>query len=225
MVTWRSRAVAAVATAVTALAVAALVGCAPAPEPPRPATPEEIEAFAREMSQEWWDSIAPGEPMPEVDVIEVLPADESSERQTECIRDAEIPGLTVTPDGGITFSVETSQGDPLDQAVQQQFWICAAKYPMEDDYSWVMSESELAWTYDFYVERYRPCLSALGFEFQDFPDRGQFVDGAVGYLAWIPHDYSIAPTPSAQQWNLIAARCPLPPLLDTLGLPASGTAD
>ena len=211
------------ALATTVLVVALLAGCVPPPpEPPRPATAEEIAALKQAQAREWWDGFAPGEPMPDVDVIEVLPPDEAYARQSECLNEAAIPGVTVRDDGGWNYSGEGDSDDPVFVQVQIQYWICNQQFPVDDSDDYVKSQAELAWIYDFYVERHRPCLASLGFEFVDFPQRERFVGEAAGYIAWVPHDYSVSPMPTAQQWQLIAVRCPLPALLGDLGIAMGG---
>lgn len=211
-----------------AMAVAVLVGCASAPEPPRPATPEQIAALHEQQARDWWDSVSGGAPMPEVDVIEELPPEESYARQNECLQDADIPGVTVTDDGGWSFEGdvdgEIDFEDPLFLQMQQQSWICAQQFPPSGEDAYVLSASELAWLHDFYVQRHRPCLASLGFEAIDFPGREQFVVDEVGYPPWVPHDYSVSPIPTRMEWALLAERCPLPSLLDPYSLPGFGPA-
>ena len=206
----------------TAVVVVMLAGCSPSPGPPRPATAEEIQALREAQARNWWDTFADGAPMPVVEVIEVLPAEESYERQLQCITDAAIPGVTVMDGGGVHYEGDGGYDDPWPLALEQQYWLCAQQYPVGGEDEYILSTSELAWLYDFYLKRYQPCLGSLGFEFLDFPEREQFIGDAAGYPAWVPHDYSVAPVPTRDQWTLIAERCPLPELLDRYELPGFG---
>jgi hypothetical protein len=208
-----------------AAGIVLLAGCAPSPPEPRPATAEELQAFRDEQARQWWESFAEGAPMPVVEAIEELPPEESYERAIQCFNDAAIPGVTMSADGGWSYSGEGGFEDPLSQVVQAQWWICNEQYPSVMDDSFVKSPSELAWIYDFYVERYRPCLASLGYTFVDFPQRERFVVDTAYYVGWVPHDHSVSPMPTGPGWELIAARCPLPPLLDDLGVPANGNQD
>jgi hypothetical protein len=131
----------------------------------------------------------------------------------------------MTVDGGWTYAGQGGFEDPLAQVVQAQWWMCNEQYPAVIDGAYVKSPSELEWIYDFYVERYRPCLASLGYTFVDFPERDRFIGDAAGYVAWVPHDYSVSPMPTNPGWDVIAARCPLPPLLGDLGVPANGNED
>ena len=203
-------------------AVALLAACTPSPPAPEPVTDEQVEAFRDQQAREWWESFAEGAAMPIVDAIEELPPEEAYERSVQCFNDAAIPEVTMTVDGGWRYEGQGGFEDPLAQVVEAQWWVCNQQYPAGIDGAYVKSPSELEWIHDFYVERYRPCLASLGFAFVDFPQREQFVGDAAGYVGWVPHDYSVAPMPTQPQWNVNAARCPLPPLLGDLGLPANG---
>jgi hypothetical protein len=208
----------------TMLAAVVLVGCTSAPPEPRPATDEEISALFDQQARDWWESFACDEPMPDYEVIEVLPPELAYERQLECLKEVEIPGASLTDDGGFIFPADGDFDDPAFLLVQERYWLCAQQYPADNMGDQVLSQDQLAWVYDFYVERYRPCLASLGFEFVDFPRRERFIGDTAGYLSWVPHDYSVAPIPTPQQWQMLAARCPLPSLLGGLGLPAYQSA-
>ena len=206
-----------------AVVVAVLAGCSPPPEPPRPVTEEEIQALRDAQARDWWETFAQGEPMPLVEVIEVLPPEESYERQLQCIEDAAIPGVIVMDGGGVSYEGDGGYEDPWPLVLEQQYWLCAQQYPVAGEDEYILSQSELTWLYDFYEKRYRPCLGSLGFEFLDFPQREQFIEGIAGYAGWVPHDYSVSPVPTRDQWTLIAERCPLPSLLAAYELPGSGS--
>ena len=205
--------------AVALAVVTAAGGCMPSPERPQPATEEEIEALRDEQAREWWDSLATGEPMPEVAVVEELPAEEAYERQTQCLDEAALPGVTVGSAGEWTYAGETGPEDETFVLVQRQFWVCAQQFPAAGEDDFVLSVSELAWLHDYYVKRYLPCLESFGFEATAFPSRPTFVGEAAGYPSWIPHDFSVDPVPTLQEWRVIASKCPLPDLLDPYNLP------
>jgi hypothetical protein len=205
---------------VTAVVVAVLVSCSPPPEPPRPATAEEIQALRDEQARAWWDDFADGAPMPDVEVVEVLPLEESFAQQAACMIEAGIPGVRDVGDGTYSYSF-TDDDDPNVELVQQRQWICSQRYPVKGDDDFILSRSELTWLYDFFMQRHRPCLHSLGYEFVTFPERDQFVEDAVGYPSWVPDDYSVDPVPSREQWALLAERCPLPSLLGEYNLPGS----
>jgi hypothetical protein len=211
---------AALAVGASVAVLATLAGCASAAPPlPEPATAAEIEALRNEQARMWWDSMASGEPMPEIDVIEVMPPDEAFMRQTECLAEANLPGVSVGSEGEWHYSGSAEFNDPDFMVVQQQFWACAQQYPSSGDRDHVLSQSELGWLHDYYAKRYLPCLASLGFESLAFPSRRTFIGEGAGYASWVPHDFSVIPVPTAQQWAMLAERCPLPYLLDGYGLP------
>lgn len=204
-------------TALLALAALGLVGCGtPAPEP-QPLTTEQVEAIRSAHAEEWWNSVQPDVPMPDVDVIGVYPPGEAFELRRQCLETANLPGVTVTDDGG--WSIQGEPGDPAFTAADAQVWVCAQQYRAEGETDHLLSPSQLEWLYDFYVLRYRPCVATMGHELLNFPSREVFLGSSVGYATWIPHDFSVEPVPTPEGWALIAQRCPLPEMLESYGLP------
>ena len=109
-----------VAVVTVALVATALVGCVePTPVPPPP-TEEEIDAMREEQAQAWWDSLSTGTTMPELGVIEELPNEEAFIRQTECLDEAQVPGVTVYGPG--EWSYNGALGDDPTGAEAQVEW-------------------------------------------------------------------------------------------------------
>jgi len=204
-------------TAAMLLAVLGLAGCGTSPPEPEPLTAEQVEEIRVEQAEEWWDSVQPDVPMPEVDLIAVLPPQEAEQRRSQCLDDANLPGVTVHEDG--SWSNEGQPGDPTFMAAHEQMWVCAQQYRPEGELDYLLSPSQLEWLYDFYVLRYQPCVATLGHELVNFPSRYVFVGNPGGYSAWVPHDFSLEPRPTPEGWELIAKRCPLPEMLAGYGLP------
>ncbi len=202
------------------VAVALLAGCVSVPEPPAPPTRQELEQLRAEEARYWWNVFGDGEPMPEITVIEVLPPEEAYARQAECFDDAQLPGVTVHSAGGWTYEGPVEEGQGVPDAIERQWWLCSQQYPMDYAESGVMSESELAWLYDFYLNRYRPCVASMGFAMNGLPSRAEFVGEGLGYVSWFPYDDTIYPAPTRAEWRMIAQRCPLPSMLEPLVLPA-----
>jgi hypothetical protein len=195
-----------------------LAACSPPPPPPEPPTAEEIAAVRAEMAQSWWDSMDLDVPMPHVEVIEELPAQQAAARQTQCLEEANLPGVQV--DGPGTWSFGGSNSDDVGFVdVQTLWWVCAQQYPSTDETEFLLSASELAWLYDFYVQRYEPCVATLGIELLDLPPREYFLSETGGYPAWVPYEQSLRPVPTADDWQVLAQRCPLPDMLAAYGLP------
>jgi hypothetical protein len=158
--------------------------------------------------------------MPDVAVIEALPAQEAYERQAQCLGEAGLPGVNVGTEGEWSYAGDAGPDDEAYRLVMQQQWICSQQFPSTDQDDYVLSQSELAWLHDFYVNRYVPCIASFGFEATYFPNREQFIGEAAGYPAWMPHDYSVSPAPTSHEWRMLASKCPLPNLLDPYDLPA-----
>jgi hypothetical protein len=207
-----------VVAAVLALVAGALAGCvSPSPEPPPP-TPAEIEAMRDAWAQEWWDSLSTGTTMPDVDVIEVLPADDASARLTECLEEASVPGVTVYGPGEWSYNGALGD-DATGTEAQVAWWTCAQQYPSDDLFGWMMSADQLEWLYDFFAQRHIPCLHTLGIDVVSFPSRDDFLRISQGSPSWLPFPDVMRPTPASSDWSLIASRCPLPDLLNDFGLP------
>jgi hypothetical protein len=99
--------------------------------------------------------------------------------------------------------------------------MCVQQYPAAfGDDGFILSPSELEWLYDFYVERYEPCVAALGIELLELPSREQFIsNGTGGYPAWLPYEQTVRPIPTTAGWAVLAQRCPLPQMLREYELP------
>ena len=207
---------AAIAVVTLALAGAVLAGCGSPPEP-APPTQEQIDAVRASEAQTWWNSMFTDRPMPEVAVIEELPLEDALARQTQCLEEANIPGVTVNGRGEWSYDGELGD-DPMGSAAQEQWWICAQQYPAHSDDGWILSPSQLEWLHGYYTERYIPCLRTVGLEPTGFPSRADFLSNG-SYPAWVPHDATVTPIPTPGEWERVADRCPLPEMLQHYGLP------
>ena len=208
---------AAIAVVTLTLLAGALAGCvSPAPKP-QPPTQEEIDALREAQAQSWWDSMSTGTTMPDVKVIEQLPPGEAALQQTECLDEAQIPGVTVYGPGEWGYNGALGD-DPEGTAAQMQWFVCTRQYPSEADFDWMLSPSQLEWLYDYFQERYFPCLRSVGFEPVRFPSEASFAQFG-GSPSWIPYDTSVSPIPTPAEWERIAQRCPLPEMLDVYGIP------
>ena len=206
----------AIALAALTLA-AALAGCgSPTPVPPPP-TQEELDAAREAQAQSWWDSMSTGTTMPDIDVIEVLPREDAYLRQGECLEEAQLPGVRVSDPGQWSYD-GSDPTDPNGDRVMVQWWICAQQFPSTDELDWMRSPRQLDWLYDYFNERYIPCLRSIGIEPVMFPSRREFLNGN-GYPGWLPFPEAMDPTPRSSDWVLIAQRCPLPDMVDDYNLP------
>ncbi len=188
------------------LVLAVLVGCTAAPQPLPPGlTDDEVAAIRAAEQQSWWDQIAPGEPMPVIEVVRYVDNNDTATR-VECLKAQPIPGVTVTPDNGFM-----SNGLESQKALDRAFFVCAQMYPPQgstDDLGLYSSE-QLSYLYDDFTERLLPCLRMMGFRIAD--PSPQFF-GQSGYLPWDPYAVLVRNPAAwdASLWALVDVRCPPP---------------
>lgn len=167
-----------------------LAGCTPAPALPEPLTSAEVEALVDGANRDWWEQIAPGEPMPVIEPIQMLEPEGPTDVLDDCL----------------------SQADQTDQKQwERAAFVCSMQYPWKisdpDDYGY-LSEAELEYLWSYFTERLVPCLELSGYDIGSLPSEQSFM--AQPYLSWVPY-YSITPLPqTAAEWQRIDARCPVP---------------
>lgn len=204
-----TRAAAALALAAS---LAVLAGCTPAPELPAPLTPEEAQRQMDAQRDDWWDSMFPGEPMPDIEPVSYIDALDPGTQIVDCIRDAALPGLTAF-DGGWSYG---SSGDAeADRLVQLTLFTCAQQYPYDvSDPAAIgmLSEAQFAWISDFDRARLIPCLRMLGYY---VPAQAESGYGSL-------YD-SMSPQPTTtEEWAHIDFRCPPSPIGPLWRAPAQG---
>ncbi|MDO7881690.1 hypothetical protein [Antiquaquibacter soli] len=194
--------------AVGLAAVVLLAGCTLYRPLPEPLGSDEIRELVQQQRREYWAELAPGEPYPEVEVVDVLPADEAWPRVMECVDALEIPG--VSRSGGGLQVVEGADQHALEVAIFR----CYEAYP--PDYSdptvWgFLSEDEREYLWQYFDGFLVPCLILHGYSVHGMPGRESFL--ASEYLAWEPYG-TLTPAPlTPQEWQWLDAQCPPPPLL------------
>ncbi len=197
-----------------AIVAALLSGCMPAaPTGPPQLTPEDVTAVRQAEARAWWEGMFPGREMPLIEVVEEMPSEDRMARVTECLEDAAIPGVTIRGVGEWTFD-ELSPSEATELAALEHWWMCAMQYPVRLADTVMMSERQLDWIYDFYVERYQPCLASFGFGLFGLPTKEDFLRDSIGYPVWYPYQEWISPIPTAPEWELLAQRCPVPEILE-----------
>lgn len=178
---------------VTALAATAvLAGCASPRALPPSATPAEVRAVIAEQNRQWWDSIAPGEPMPVIEPIEYADPKGINPGLNECMS-----------------SIDTTVQGSWDRAM----FTCSMLYPYdyaEPEAFGIYSRAQLEFLYDYFSRRLSPCLEFLGYEVPEGPSLEGFTAGE--FSGWTPY-YAMRPTPlTAAEWRRIDLRCPVPPI-------------
>lgn len=183
--------------------VALLAGCAPAFEMPAPLSDQAIQKRIDEGNAEWWNSMFPNEPQPYVEVIAYRAPYSVGEEITQCMRDAELPGVSIDDDGTITFSSDSGV-DP--NQVNRQTYVCYLEYPVDPKHSGYLSDGQIAWLSSYNENRLVPCLQLLGYS---IVNRSGGYTSASGY--WI-QSFGMAPAPSREEWKRIDLTCPAAPI-------------
>jgi hypothetical protein len=207
-----------------ALAFVALVAsvplfaaCAPAPEMPAPITYAEAKKRVNENNEAWWHGMFPDEPMPVVEPIEYLEPDSSGSEVVDCMKDANLEGVSF----GYNFWRVTGQSPSVMDPVNRAYFVCSMQYPYDISdpaRMGMLSDAELDWIWDYNQTRLVPCLQLLGYTVINRP--GDYIEGSGSY--WIPY-YEMAPMPaSAAEWERIDLRCPPSPVGPPFYHPTSG---
>jgi len=193
---------------VLAASVLLLVGCAPAFEAPPPITYAEAKKLVHEQNLEWWTSMFPDEPMPLVEPVEFLdPGSSTGEEVTECLRVAELEGISIASDG--SWSSTGSSTEQV-QAMNRAQFVCSMRYPydMRDpEEMGYLSDEQTAWIWSYNRERLVPCLQLMGYSVTN--RTSDYVPGSNEY--WSPY-FEIWQQLKKSDWDLMDARCPQSPV-------------
>ena len=99
-------------------------------------------------------------------------------------------------------------GDRLTDGQNRALFICNLQYPYDlsdPAAAGMYTADERAWAWNYQHTRLVPCLQLMGYPVKNRDD---------GYITstpwWNPYD-ELTPTPSAEEWELIDARCPPSP--------------
>jgi len=198
----------AVRRAALALGASALLlaGCAPAIVLPPPMTQAEIKRTIAEGNEQWWNAMFPDEPMPVVDPIEYVDVHEQNTQYLDCLKAADLEGITFSDTGGWTTSGDLEQNN----AVNRASFVCQLQYPYDiSDPAELgyLSDAQANWLWYFNRDRLVPCLKMLGYTVMTHP--GEYVEGSINV---IPPYYEMSPRPDDDDWDLIDFRCPPSPV-------------
>lgn len=198
------------------LAVAAycalLAGCSTVALPPG-LTDAEIKAQVEEGNRQWWESMFPGEPMPEIEPIEYVDAAHAQEVIADCMRGGHIDGLLIGEDDSWVYLGNDSA---VQESIDRRYFQCNAQYPYDPAELNILSDAQLKWIYYYNRDRLVPCLQLDGYTIIN--RTSDYVDGSFDY--WIPY-YEMYPLPTADEWRRIDLRCPPSPI-GPLYRPTSG---
>jgi hypothetical protein len=189
-----------------------LAGCVAAPALPPAATESEVRNFLTNQNVQWWLSMFPEEPVPQVQVVETLGYTAQSQAVNGCV--------AATGQPAIRNPADSSQPDFA--IYERALWFCFQQYPVRTQdviAQGYLSHEQLSYLYDYYVRRLVPCLVTLGFQVAGVPNRGQFIELSLGYPSWSPYD-KLTPQPTdGRAWDSVVAQCPPPPFARFLAPP------
>ena len=184
-----------------------LAGCAPAIELPPPMTQAEIKRIIAEGNEQWWAAMFPDEPMPFVDPIEYLDPGEENTQFMDCMRAADLQGITFGDDGGwSTSGNDVAQMD----AVNRTLFVCQLQYPysISDPAALgYLTDAQAEWLWYYNRDRLVPCLQMLGYRVLEHP--AEYIEGSTNVS---PPYYEMTPRPESEDWAFIDFRCPPAPI-------------
>lgn len=167
--------------ALAALLLAALVGCAPVTPVPKQPTGDELDRLiAQELELQWqYVGLTPDSPRPTVERIRLVSMDEAEAVHRQCMVDAGYENFRLT-EAAIFGGASTSE--------RLAIYICSAQYPVPPSSYGLLSEAQLGYLYDYYIEVTVPCLESTGIDVTEVPDREQFVDSKTDlFTMWNPY--------------------------------------
>lgn len=180
--------------ALAVVVLVALTGCTATP--PSALSPDEVRSFQDDAAHEWWSSMFPDEPAPEVAIVQYATLATQDELVDTCV-DAAVAGIFDRP--------------PTTVELNRAVWTCAVEYPLDpagDEHGY-LSADQLRYGYSYLLTRTLPCLREIGYNLG--PPPPSIANTASGQPRWSPY-WSIASI--AGDWSVlpnIVERCPPPP--------------
>ncbi|MDZ4046062.1 MAG: hypothetical protein U1E32_09830 [Rhodoglobus sp.] len=195
--------------ALAPLLATALCACSLYQPLPEPLSSEEVQAIVDEERRLYWDHIAPGEPFPDVDIVQTVDADTGWTFAVACVEEQNIPGVTISG-GGIA-----TDGGAVAQEVERAIFLCNSAYPV--DYSspsdlGYFSRAQLEYLWTYFASYLVPCLRAHGWDPGELPAQGSFVNAP--YITWSPYSELARQPVSAHEWRGMDLECAPPPIGD-----------
>ncbi|MCU1410699.1 MAG: hypothetical protein JWR04_1406 [Rhodoglobus sp.] len=190
--------------------IALLAGCSAQPSPntpPKGLTQAEAEQRVADGMQLWWTLTAHrDEPMPTAEPIEYVDPADGVDKPLECFTEKTgLPSATYDQRNGFWRGPD---GERLTDGQNRVLFVCNLQYPTDlsdPAAAGMYTADERGWAWNYQHTRLVPCLQLMGYPVENRDD---------GYIPstpwWDPYD-EVKPAPSAEQWELIDARCPPSP--------------
>lgn len=175
------RRLAAMGRTIAAVALlAACTGAQPA-EIGQPEAPDETGSSADVIPT----STSPtATPTTNVELVRYIHPDEWALTRQECLEE-EGWIVEISIDGGIKFPDVTPEQSVEMEAANDR---CGERYPIDPKYRQPLSEEQLAFLYDWYIEVNIPCMEAEGYIGFDPPSLDRFIETGGTVEQWTPID-------------------------------------
>ena len=170
---------------------------------------ERSEAYAELLDQSWQrvSSQFPDAERPEVELVRYVDQNEWAEVTVSCLVEQGVDAKVSTDgQGGYEMAGVEGQLLPMEIAI----YTCNARYPTDPALTLPLTEAELDFVYDYYVNVLNPCLENEGVEITEAPSRQAFIDtygASEGW--WTP--YEAVGTTGEEDWNQLNRVCPQSP--------------
>jgi hypothetical protein len=198
-----------------------MAGCAEASTPPPPPPTEaDIDAAMvehAEVLKEQYNSAYP-EVWENVEFERFIEIGEQEALVGECTREFGVTTVTFDSNGNMSWSDDSGTG-----YVSMVVNACTAIYPDEAYRSWVRSDAQLDYLYNYTATFLEPCLAAAGFRAEPMLSREAFVaESRRDLYSWSPYnsitpenvvwgDYTSDPDLYESNLETLMVRCPMLP--------------
>jgi hypothetical protein len=154
-------------------------------------------------------------PLPaDVKFVRYISPDEWGRVHAQCFRDVGI-SAEETFDGGISFERVPDDLPDRERRIQEAEYRCLVMYPVQPMYRQPLTPLQIRVIYDCYIDSLVPCLRR---EIPDPPDWETFLARFGTSHAWMPYQFVMATSFSAEQWQAVNEDCPeLPPVSEIYG--------
>lgn len=195
--------------AVLITATAVLTGCASGeptlPSPPQLSEQEKNAAYSDQLDQSWQRAASefPDAERPEVEFVRFIDQAEWAEVIVACLVDQGVDAK-VSNDGQGGYESQGVVGQELSMAIAA--YVCDAEYPVDPSLNQPLTDAELDYLYNYFVDVLNPCLEREGIDVIEPPSRQAFKDSLLSPDSWTP--YLAVDIRGQEEWNRINRACP-----------------